>query len=79
MVKDTGYRKCTHDGTGLPKEGSTGASTENDKKLSIKLVPAQIPTLLKRGGRPRSVKEARPRRSWLAEENSPDRCWNVRQ
>ena len=76
-MKDGGYEKCAHEGAGLSQNGSTGTRTKNDEEVSIKLVPAEIPELLDRGGHPRSVEKTGPRGSRLAEDGSPDHCFDV--
>ena len=77
MVKNGRHGKCPHEGAGLPQKGPTGTSTKNDEKVSIKLVPPEIPELLDRGGHPRSVEKTRPRGRRLAEDGSPDHGFNM--
>ena len=77
VVKDGGYGKSAHEGARLPKENPTGTSSVQDEMVSHELVPAEIPILLNRGGHPRSVEGARPRRSRLTEDGPPDHGRNV--
>jgi len=77
VMKDGGCGKSTHEGARPPKEHPTGTGSIHDEMVSHKLVPPEIPILLDRGGHPWSVESARPRRSRLTEDGSPDHGRNV--
>lgn len=76
VMNDGGNGKCTHDGARLSEEDSTGTGAKRDEKGSKKLVPAEVPKILKGGGHPRLVKERRGRGlgGWLAKNNSSEQC-----
>jgi hypothetical protein len=75
-MNDGGNGKCAHDGARLSEEGSTGTGAKRYEKGSKKLVPAEVPKILKRGGHPWLVKERRGwgLGGWLAKNNSSEQC-----